>query len=132
MRVDEAHRDPGIPGKGGVDSVVCQDFAEHAVGRVGRDGPDGVARVDQLDVCLRDSLFQLGLQPRTDVGEDRVARGVAFDVDSSGGRSSRALKEVLPGTLGDADDGVALSLDELREVGDEAACLFLERIRRNT
>ena len=111
--------------------VVREHFAEHAVGRVGRDGADGVARVDELDVGPGDPPFQLGLEPGADVGEDRVARRVALDGrgracsrGGGGGGGGRAAEQVLSGALRDADDGVALSLDELGEVGDESSCFF--------
>lgn len=83
MRVDEADRDARIPGERRMHRVVRQDFAQDAIRRVGRDGPDGVAGVDQLDVGLGDPFFQLGLEPGTDVGEDRVARGIVLDVDGA-------------------------------------------------
>ena len=124
MGVHQTDGHAGVAGKGRVHGVVREHLAEHAVGRVGRDGADGVARVDQLDVGPRDAPFQLGLQPGPDVGEDRVARGVALDVCRPSRRGSSAAEEVLSGALGDADDGVALSLDELGEVGDETACFF--------
>ena len=124
VRVDQPDGHPRVPRERRVHGIVGQHLAEHAVGRVGGHGANGVARVDQLDVRLGDALLQLALQPGPDVGKDRVSRRVALDVDCSSSGSGRAAEKVLPGALGDADDGVALSLDELGEVGDEAACFF--------
>ena len=102
--VDVADDAVGASGHCRVDGGAREHVAADGVGADGRDAADGVAGVEVLD----GGLDALGLEVRRDPLFEELADVLLEDVAGGVARFGFAGDQVLPGALGDDDDGMVL------------------------